>query len=371
MPLYTYEFDADRTERLLRFCHELHAHDPGWIPPFEETIRRQHGPEYSFYARPGTRHRHFVVETGAGMRGHVLATVHPEMRDRDGTPVGALGFFECAVDWPAVAELLAAATSWLRIEGARRRIWVPLNFEIWEPHRCMIRGFDQSPFYGEPRNPPYYLDLLERFGFRRSKTWCSLVLAAREAVDAVMAPHEASWKAALAAGHRFTELTRESPASDVLELHGAVMRAFEGALGYTRCPPTEYAALFASHAAIVHPLLSTLIRGPDGATEGFAIAYPDVASVVRMAGGSGARARHLLCQGRAQRVVVHSIGVVPEAQGRGLGGALMFQTVRRALAEGYEDFVFALVGDDSPGRRLVGEALRDAQREYALFQLDP
>jgi GNAT superfamily N-acetyltransferase len=370
MPLHTYDFDADRTERFLRFCSELHAHDPGWIPPFQETIRWQHGPEFPFYARPGARHRHFVVETDAGMRGHVLATVHPELRDRDGTRVGALGFFECADDWPAVAELLAAATGWLRTEGARRRVWAPLNFEIWEAHRCMSRGFDLSPFYGEPRNPPRYLEFLERFGFARRRTWCSLVLGIREAVAAVVAPHEASWKTALAAGHRFTELTRESPASDVLELHGAVMRAFEGSLGYTPCPSGEYAALFASHAAIVHPILSTLIRGPEGATEGFAIAYPDVASGARLADGSAARARLVLRQARAQRVVLHSIGVVPEAQRRGLGGALMFETVRRALAEGYEDLVFALLGDDSPGRRLVGEALRGAQREYTLLQLD-
>ncbi|HUO63005.1 MAG TPA: hypothetical protein VMT97_04845 [Terriglobales bacterium] len=370
MPLYAYDFDADRTEQFLRFCSELHAHDPGWIPPFLETIRRQHGPEFSFYARPGARHRHFVIESATGMLGHVMATVHPELRDRDGTPVGALGFFECANDWPAVAELLATATGWLRAEGARGRVWAPLNFDIWEAYRCMIRGFDVSPFYGEPRTPPHYLEFLERFGFARRRTWCSLVLDAREAVAAVAAPHEASWKATLAAGHRFTELTRESPAGDVLELHGAVMRAFEGTLGYTRCPPDEYAALFASHAAIVHPILSTLVRGPGGATEGFAIAYPDVASAVRLAGGSTARAHLLLRQGRAQRIVVHSIGVVPEAQGRGLGGALMYQTMWRALADGYEDFVFALVGDDSPGRRLVGEALRGAQREYGLLQLD-
>jgi GNAT superfamily N-acetyltransferase len=370
VPLHTYEFDADRTERFLRFCRELHAHDPGWIPPFDETIRRQHGPAFPFYALPGARHRHFVVETGAGMRGHVLATIHPEMRDRDGTPVGALGFLECADDWPAADELLAAAAGWVRAHGACRRLWAPLNFEIWEAHRCMIRGFDESPFYGEPRNPPRYLEFLERFGFVRRRAWCSLVLGARGAAAAVVAPHENAWRMALAAGHRFTELTRESPPTDVLDLHGAVMRAFEGTLGYTPCPPAEYAALYASHASIVHPILSTLIRSPENATEGFAIAYPDVARAVRRADGSATRARQVICEQRATRIVFHSIGVVPEAQGHGLGSALMFETVRRALAGGYEDLVFALVANDSPGRRLVGEALRDAQREYGLFQLD-
>ncbi len=161
MHLNSFRFDASRVREFIEFGRALYLNDARWIPPFRRTVARQLSPDYPFYNRPGNDHCHFPI------------------RDEDGTAVGLIGFFECIEDPIVATVLLDAARDWLRDQHGLRRLWGPMNFDIWHSYRFMTQGFDQAPFYGEPDNKAYYPAYFEHYGFARRRTWHSFEVSRR------------------------------------------------------------------------------------------------------------------------------------------------------------------------------------------------
>jgi hypothetical protein len=372
MTVAAVEFDAASTSAFLELRRAIYRSDANWIAPLDATVRSQLSPAYPFYLQPGNRQRRFVATEGGRMVGHVLAQVNAALRDEDGAPVGTIGFFDCIEDYPVAAALLDSAVHWLRREQGLHRVWGPLDFDIWHDYRFMVRGFAEPAFYGEPRNPPYYPEYFQRYGFTVRKRWTSLQVADRGAIEDIMARHAAKYPAVLSAGYRIVPLARAQDA-DMRALYATQMAAFAGFLGYTHCPFEEYAALFPSHVRVLDLRFVSLLTAPQGSVAAFSIAYPDIADAMRAMRGRSdwmARLRFLLRRRRSRRIIYHSVGVHPAHRaGRGYGDTLVYATLARLLAAGFDNVIFALIADTSGGRGVIGPAIERAQREYALFQL--
>ncbi len=140
MAVIDYRADAGRQAALAALRAELYETEPDSLPWSGNDAER---------AICGDR-RHFAVFAADRMLGHVTAFVNRDLQDRDGTPVGALGDFECVDDASVASEFLGAAIHWLRTTGGRNRIWGPINFDIWNGYRFMTEGFDTCRFHGEP-----------------------------------------------------------------------------------------------------------------------------------------------------------------------------------------------------------------------------
>jgi hypothetical protein len=344
-----YAFDPAATEAFVRLWVALHG-APGGIPPDPAALRAQLAPDLAIPRRPGAAHRHFLASRGDAAVGHVSALVNPDLRDHDGMPVGAIGFYECIDDDAVAAALLRSAIAWLRTAGGVRRIWGPLNFDIWHGYRFMTRGLAEPPFAGEPRNRSWYPTHFERAGFRVRKRWHSLSLDDGGQLRGLLARHQEPYRRLRAAGYRFDPLALDRPA-DVELLYRAECAAFSGFLGYTPLPLEEFARLLSSFARLVDRHFVTLVKDERDQLAGFALAYSDVA------GG--------------RRAILHSIGAMPQERARrhGCGSAIFFHALGELLQAGQGPIVFALLADDSPARRLLGAALDTAQREYTLYEL--
>jgi len=374
MPIEAYTFDAASTSRYLELCRDLYRRDRRWIPPLERSVRAQFSPDFAFYRRAGNAHRHFLATAGGRPLGHVSAFVNADLRDLDGTPVGAVGFFECIDDYPVASDLLGAARAWLEAEHGRRRVWGPMKFDIWHGYRMMTHGFDTEIFFGEPYNQPYYAALFERAGFGVRKRWHSVEVAQREVLEAQIGPWAADWAQARADGYRLAPIDVRNPAH-VLALHQAVEDSFRGFLGFAALTRAEFEGVFAGYAQALDPRLVLGAWRPDGALCGFAIAYPDQARALRAMRGSDAllaRVRFLVHARRSRRAVFFMVGITAAelARGRGLARALGYQWVGSLLAAGYDSVVFALLAEDSPAWHLLPAPRERPAKTYALYEVD-
>jgi len=366
-----FTFDRPLTERFLELGYDLYRGDPRWIPPSRKGLAAQLSPAFPFYGRPGHEHRRFLATAGGRPVARALASVHPGLRDRDGTPLGAIGFFESDGDRPAAGEVLAAAAGWLRSRGLRR-VWGPLNFDIWHGYRLMTRGFERPPFLGEPANKPCYPELFERAGFAVRRRWNSLELEGPEALDRLLAG--GGDVPGLPAGYR-VEPFAARPFPDVMaRLHSVLVASFSSFLGFTEISLGEFGELMAPARPAVDRECSLLFYDDEGVLAGFTAVFLEVSEAVRAMAGRdspAARLRFLLHRRRgARRAMLHLGGITPREAARrsGLAGAAFRLVLERLRARGCENLLATLIARGNPVRRLYREFAADERREYALYE---
>ena len=295
------------------------------------------------------------------------------MRDSKGRQIGCLGFFECVEDYDVAADLLGKATEWLKQRDSVARVWGPVNFDIWHGYRCMRRGFELEPFLGEPFNKAYYPGFLERFGFAICKTWCSMEIRSRDALERVVAKSEPRYQQCLDDGYRFERIDAHAPSSMRL-LHALTTRSYNGFLGLTDIDFVNFDRIFGGYLRVIDTRFANFVYDPEDQPAGFAIMYPDPSSAVRAMNGRDnayAKLKFALRRKQTKRVVFHTLGITPKEidKHHGLGSALTYHGVRSALDAGFDRVLLALIGEDSLARKIVGDSIEQAEREYALYEM--
>jgi len=374
MAIQCFEFDAGLSAAFAAFREDLYRKDSNWIPTTRSDFLSQFVPEFPFYRKPGNRHLHFIATANSKIIGHVSALVNRDLKDRDGSPVGSLGFFESVDDYPAASDLLGHATEWLRRENDIHRIWAPVNFDIWHGYRLMTRGFAEKTFYGEPYNKNYYPEFFTRFGFSAKKTWDSLEMEGRGTLDNMIARFEPRYRKLLDEGYQFHSIDLFQ-ANDLRQLYTVLIHSYQGLLGTTPFEYDDFDRLLGQYLRTFEARFVNLVYDPTGNLVAFSVAYPDYSDALRAAGGkpnqSGKPRAHFQ-PSAADRVIFYMIGATPEevARRHGLGSATYYHTVQQILSAGFQAVLFAIIADDSGGRSLLGAGMRVAQRTYALYELN-
>jgi len=375
MAIKTFGFDPRLTEQFIHIVYDIYRGDERWIPPFEEETRRQLSRDYPFYRISGNARRNFLALAGGRIIGRVSAMVNSALKDRDGTPVGTVGFFECQEDYAAASDLLNAAVAWLNEAHGLRRIWGPMNFDIWRAYRFMTRGFELAPFYGEPYNRPWYPEFFRRFGFGVKEEWDSIEISGRDNLEALLSKGEERYRQLVEKGYRFEPFNFHRLDDGLRMLHASLTDSFSGFLGYTPISVAEFSALFSSFRHALDPRLAACSYDEGGRLAGFAIALLDLADAVRATRGRrnlAARLRFLTCCRRARRINFYVGGVTREEQAKasGLGRAGYAYIVRRILEAGYEEMVQSLIVKNGFSHALAGPFRKNIRREYALYELN-
>ena len=375
MAIEHFSFDPTLADCFVRFGYELYRGDTNWIPPLRKDLYPQFLPAFPFYRRPGNCHRHFLASRGKNVIGRISAMVNRDLRDRDGTPVGTIGFFECIDDFAAAQALFDAAVTWLREDCATHRIWGPMNFDIWHGYRLMTRGFDQKLFYGEPYNKPYYQDFFERYGFIPKQHWNSVELSGRTLLEKMIAPGVARYQQFLEKGYRFEHFNTRRFRHELRKLYSVLIPSFRGFLGFSPISCAEFERLFITSRYAFHPRLFTFVYDENNVLSAFAGAFLELSDAIRVMNGKdtlASKQRFLSDHRRINRIIFHMVGITPEEATKrtGLGRAGFYHIIRAILKEGYETVVIALTAKDNTVRGLLSRNAAAAQRQYTLYELN-
>ncbi len=374
MGIKLFEFCPRLTEAFLHFGYDHYRTDRRWIPPLQEQLRLQLRPDFPFYEKPGNRHRHFLAFADGQVVGRISAFVNDELHDRDGTPVGTVGFFECINRFPVAQELLDAAVQWLSDQKIKR-IWGPMNFDIWHGYRFMTKGFDEKLFLGEPYNKPFYPEFFERYGFAARQSWYSYETSGRADLEKLAARGASRYRRLVENGYLFLPLEKRAFPSELAKLHSVLSASFQNFLGFTPISQTEFEQLFASTRAAINPRLFAFAYDENKKLAGFTGIFLEISDAVRAMRGKAdwaARLRFVFQRRRVNRVLFHIGGITPEeiAKRSGLGWAGFHHIVCQVLNEGYTDMINSLVVEDSPVWGLLGKRPSQAQRQYTLYELN-
>jgi hypothetical protein len=157
--------DKETRNLFHKTAKRIYKDDPNWICPLEGMIENIFDPQKNPSFKNGDAIRWVLTDEKGNFLGRIGAFYNREKAGIFEQPTGGCGFFECIDDHEAAGILFDAAREWLKSEGMEAMDG-PVNFgENYMNWGLLVDGFMPQGF-GMPYNPPYYLKLFEKYGFR-------------------------------------------------------------------------------------------------------------------------------------------------------------------------------------------------------------
>jgi hypothetical protein len=146
---------------------ELNKNNPAWIRPLDKDVNEVFSKERNKAFRFGEATRWILKSTDGKLIGRIAAFTNKKYKNKgDDGPVGGVGFFDCINEQAAADMLFDVAKHWLLQKGMEAMDG-PINFgerDRW--WGLVVKGHELQPMYCMNFNPPYYVELFEKYGFK-------------------------------------------------------------------------------------------------------------------------------------------------------------------------------------------------------------
>jgi GNAT superfamily N-acetyltransferase len=329
---------------------ELYRNDPNWIPPLRlnqaELLNYRKHP---FYDRAEIQT--FLAYRDGNAVGRIAAIINKPHNERYNEQRGFFGFFESINDRAVSDALFDVAGGWLRDRGMTH-VRGPANPSMNYECALLTAGFDSPPTFMMTYNPPFYVDLVEGYGFKAGRELFAYDATPKEINLADEKLSNMAAQAVSFSGATIRPLNKKQFSKDV----GSFIELYNASLvvnwGFVPLEPSEMSHLAASLKQLLIPEL-TLFAEVDGRPVGTVCGLPDYNPRIKRINGSllpwhgGGAFTLLSSRGGFDRMRVLSINVVPEFQKWGLGLALMLGLVPKALSLNISNAEFSWIDEEN------------------------
>lgn len=364
----------------------VYANDPNWVAPLRSDIAKQFAPSNPFF-QYGKLQQFIAVRAEAGERqapekaahstapvlGRIVAAVNQRLIEREGTPIGLFGFFECVNDLAVAQALFEAAAQWLREQGMTR-IRGPIDLSTHNNCLMLIDGFDSPPMVMMPYNPAYYPELLEQDGWQKAKDAYAYIFPLDKPLSAEF---EKAYRVACKSGVTFRPLATKGEAfeRDCISLYHLFTKAFAANWSSTPRTQEEFLAEARSLQSLVDPDVFPVAEY-NGEMIGFWMGLPDYNIPLKQVNGKlnwlGILKflwfRRQIDQGR-----VLAICSLPEYRRKMVPLALIYLGMMGGLKKGkpYRRAELSWVYEDNfPSRKLIEASGGTIYKTYRIYEKD-
>ncbi len=357
--------------QFLELPWKLYRDDPNWIPP----LRGQQAELVGY--RPHPFWRRNQIQTFLGYRGgmacgRIAAILNYDHIECHKEERGFWGFFESVNDPEVFAGLFDAVRRWFAERGIRK-LRGPMNPSLNYTLGLLIEGFDRPPSFMMTYNPPYYPELVERYGFHKAQDlyayegWV-------EQLPAIAARYGPPVHQIIEAmGIKLRPLDRARFLEDVEAFIELYNRSLQGTWGFVPMSREEVRHVAKSLRYLLVPELA-IGAEINGRLVGATLCLPDYNPRIKAINGRlfpFGFIRLLSNKTAIKRVRVLSTNVAPEYQRMGVGLVLLHGLIPKALEWGIEEAEFSWVLESnrlSRGSLEKGGAKRT--KTYRIYDLD-
>ena len=150
----------------VKFPYKHYKNDPNWVPHLLVDQKNLLNPEkHPFYEH--ARIQFFLAKKEGRNVGRIAAIVDDNHNEFHEERTGFFGFFETIEDYGVAEKLLTAARGWVKDQNMNA-FRGPVNPSQNEDCGLLIDAFDSPPVLMMTYNPSYYVDYIERFGFKKA-----------------------------------------------------------------------------------------------------------------------------------------------------------------------------------------------------------
>ncbi len=352
-------------DEFIEFPYSLYSGDPLYAPPLRKEMKDQFSARNPFFAHAEARY--FIAREGRKTVGRVASVVNRRHIDFHGETAGFFSFFESVNDGRVSEALLNAARDVLRERGMTV-MRGPMNFSTNEECGFLIEGFDQPPMLMTPFNPPYYNDLMVRYGMQKAKDLYAFIYDVKEALP------EKVLRVAVIAEKRGISVRRVEKKNfdEEMQVFKEVYNsAWEKNWGFIPLTDEELHYLGERLKQIVVPEL-TLIAEDNGTPVGFMGLLPDFNFVLRHMKGRLnplTIAKALFYSKRVTDLRLLLLGIKREYRNKGVD-ALLYREGFKGIRKGsYKRVEFSWILEDNIQVQRIVEMVGGAlYKRYRIYE---
>jgi ribosomal protein S18 acetylase RimI-like enzyme len=330
MQIRTVEDRKDLAE-FIKLPYRLYRRDPVWVAPLRSDQWNQFDPKRN----PMLDHCEyalFLLQEGPQVIGRVSAFIDRLAVDWWKEPIGLFGSFECIADDKAASLLLSTAHSWLAARGMKfmRGPWSFASQE-WG---LVVEGFTPSPVIMAPYNPPRYNGYLADFGMEKIKDLLVYYVDSKEGYKIPERYLRLTNRIQERLKVRVRSVDMRNLERDVSTFVRLANRSIADNWGFYPVTEDEGKAIARDMKPIVDPKLLLFAEDAQGEAIGFAMALPDVNTLLKGLDGRlfpFGWLKLLLGIPRIRQFRMWALGVIPEYHGKAVD-ALLYRKLYELLA---------------------------------------
>jgi GNAT superfamily N-acetyltransferase len=356
------------TMAFIRFLWKIYRNFPAWVPPLmmdrKKLMDRTKNP---FYKHADAEF--FLAEHEGEVLGRIAAIINHNHNKEHSENIGFFGFFECINDQTVANALFDAARKYLLARGVTA-MRGPVNPSVNDEIGLLIEGFDLSPTVMMTYNPPYYINLIEKYGLNKVKDLYAYFLDQKTVyTERFNRAHELVKQRQKLT---FRTFDKKHFAEEVEKVKNVYNQAWAKNWGAVPMTGEEFDALAADLKQVLVPEL-IIFAEKDGRTIGFSLSLPDinVALKYNKNGYILPGLYHLLTKKKKIELVrVIVLGVIPEYVNTGAGAALFFETAVNARKLGYKYGEASWILEDNERMVKSAEAmLGKISKRYRIYEM--
>ena len=371
------ETTEDR-KAFLSFPWTVYKDDPYWVPPiFSERMHFTDPEKNPFFQH--TEVQFYMALRGEKIAGTIAVFINHLHNEYQSENVAFFGFFEVLEDYEAAELLFKTAEAWAKERGYTA-LRGPAQWSTNDECGLLVDGFDDSPRILMTYNPSYYVDYVEKAGYKYARDLWAYKLGVKEFMDIT--------------GDRLDKLTTRILERKNITIRNLDMKKYDEEVGKVKLlynnawsknwgfiPMTdlEFDQLAGELHSIIDPDL-VFIAEKDGKTVGFSLTLPNLNEPLRLAYPKPNTPEwwtmvKLVWQWKIRRKVgwirVFALGVIPEYRKMGIDALFYFKTAQAALKKGIKmaEMSWILDNNDLMNRPIIAMG-GEVYKTYRYYEKD-
>ena len=154
--------------RFITFPDELYRECPQYVPALHSDQR--HSLMKSASLKYCRRRMWLAIDGSGKVCGRICAMVNPHYNELYGKRYARFGWFDTVNDDNVAGALLDTACGWARAQGMTH-IHGPLYYNTLGKQGMLVEGFQNIPQFNTLYNYPYYVDIVQKYGFVKECDW--------------------------------------------------------------------------------------------------------------------------------------------------------------------------------------------------------
>jgi hypothetical protein len=337
-------------DQFIKLPWQIYKNDRLWVPPLLFDLKRQLNKKINPFFDDADISYWIAIKDNK-CAGRIAAIVNHQHNRYHKDKVGFFGYFECINDASVSYPLLFTANGWLKKQGMTA-VWGPVNLSLANESGLLIEGFDRSPIIQMNYNPPYYLDLLQRFGYKKEHDLfafyiCDDILKDEKIMQRLKRLSDAVVKREKISFRYFDTKNFKNEIEKIRLLFNDYM---SDNWGFVPMEKKEFDFIAQSLKPVLIRELA-IFAEVDGETVGFSLALPDINQVVKRINGKlfpFGIFKFLFLKNKITDIRVILMGINKPFRKKGLEAVFYYQTIIESAKRKFTGAELSWVSEANP-----------------------